>query len=261
MKSLKNKTILITGAAGGFGREFTSQLLDLGAHLILTSRNADKLEGIAAEISAQKKSAPGKIVATYGSDLASPEGCRAAYEKCREISPDIDMLINNQGVITYGDFHLIPQDVWENEIEVNLLATMRMTHHFLPDMIARGSGHIVILSSISGMVGTAYSTAYAVTKWGLRGFGMALSGEVARHGIDVTNIYPFWVGTELLKSPVYGTTEMKKAHPFFIDDPKKVVAESIRAIRKGRLHVHPCTYAKAMNVAAKITPIVAPQHR
>ena len=91
-------------------------------------------------------------------DIASPQGCYDLYEKSSELAPEVDILINNAGIITYGDFPDVPQEKWEALMQVNLLAPMRLTYNFLPDMIKRGRGHLVFMSSVAGFVATSQGT-------------------------------------------------------------------------------------------------------
>jgi len=259
MKSLANKKILITGAAGGLGQEYTRQLMELGSHLILTDLNEPALRKIADGVTASLSNAPGKILGVFESNLATKEGCEAAYRKCAEIDPMLDVLINNAGIITYGDFHEVPMDKWETLMNLNLLAPMHLTYKFLPGMVERKEGHIVFMSSVAGIVATSQGTPYTCSKFALRGFGMALYGELKKKGVDVTNIYPFWVQTPLLNSPSYGNTPIKKLPSIFADNPQKVIKEAICGIRKRKLHVYPGIYSKAVNFAAKFVPIVSSQ--
>jgi short-subunit dehydrogenase len=261
MKDLRNMNVVITGAAGGFGKEYARQLLELGCNLILTDIDVDRLTAVTQKTLVQSQTCPGKIIGLIEADIAHPEGCRGLYKKSVELAGEVDILINNAGIMSYGDFHEVPQDKWEALMQVNLLAPMRLTFHFLPDMIRRGQGHLVFMSSVAGFVATSQGTPYSCSKFGLRGFGMGLSGELKDKGVDVTNIYPWWVKTDLLKSPGYGNAKI--AHlpiPWLmLNKPDKVVSEIIKGIRKRKLHVYPGIYAKVVYSASRWTPIVSRQ--
>jgi uncharacterized protein len=261
MKDLDGLNILITGAAGGIGREYTRQLLKFGCNLILTDLDADRLAAMARETLECTGACRGNILGLVEVDISNPQGCRGLYERCRELAGEVDMLINNAGIITYGDFQDVPQGQWETLMQVNLLAPMRLTFHFLPDMIKRGKGHLVFMSSVAGFVATSQGTPYSCSKFGLRGFGMGLSGELKDKGVDVTNIYPWWVKTDLLKSPEYGQTRIDKLPlpEFLVNKPERVVREIINGIRKGKLHVYPGIYAKLAYQASRWSPIVSRQ--
>ena len=257
MDTLSGKTILLTGANGGFGREFIKLLLAEGSNLILTSRDVVSLKSYAEE--ACRKYPRGTVLAVIKGDVSSPEGCIDLFTKCKEVSPYLDILINNAGILSYGHFHETPPDEWMKLMQVNLNSPMHLTSLFLPDMIARGKGHVVLVSSAAGFLPTAYETAYSVSKFGLRGFGMALSGEVSRLGIDVTIIYPTWADTGMLNSPIYGSKRTKRPASFLIVDPARVVRNAVKGIKKRKLHVYADPFTKAFWWITKITPLVGRQ--
>lgn len=261
MKDLTGMKVILTGAAGGIGREYAKQLLEAGCDLILTDLEGDRLMSMAHEILDAPTSSAGKILGLIEVDISHPQGCHDLFIKSRELSGDTDMLINNAGMITYGDFHELPQDKWENLMQLNLLAPMRLTFSFLPDMIRRGRGHLVFMSSVAGFVATSQGTPYSCSKFGLRGFGMALSGELKQKGVNVTNVYPWWVKTDLLKSPEYGTAKLDRLplQGLLLDSPEKVVREIIRGIRKNSLHVYPGVYSKGAWLASKVFPLISRQ--
>jgi short-subunit dehydrogenase len=93
----------------------------------------------------------------------------------------------------------------------------------------------------------------------LRGFGTALSGELSKRGIKVTNIYPFWADTNILNSPSYGQKRAKRVPSFMIDSPEKVVGSAIGGIEKRKLHVYPGLFAKATWWLSKFWPIIGRQ--
>ena len=261
MKDLGGMTVILTGAAGGIGKEYTKQLLELGCNLILTDLDADRLAAMARDILECSGSCRGTILGLVEVDISHPKGCQSLYERCSELSTEVDMLINNAGIITYGDFEDVPQEKWETLMQVNLLAPMGLTFHFLPDMIRRGKGHLVFMSSVAGFVATSQGTPYSCSKFGLRGFGMALCGELKDKGVNVTNVYPWWVKTDLLKSPEFGSAKIDKLPlpGLLVDSPEKVVRAIIRGIRKDKLHVYPGAYSKGSWYVSKIIPLVSRQ--
>ncbi|MDI6743214.1 MAG: SDR family oxidoreductase [Smithella sp.] len=255
MKSLTGKTILITGAAGGLGQEYTKQLLNLGAHIILADLNELALK----KISDQYKKTPGTILGVVEADVSGRRGCDDLYRKTRTLAPHLDILMNNAGIINYGYFWEIPYMQWEALININLLAPMWLSQLFLPDMVERKSGHIVFMCSLAGIAATSLGTPYTTSKFGMRGFAMALSGEMKDKGLHTTIIYPSWVKTNLLKSPEFGSAQLKSLSSFLAEDPVKVVKESINGIRKNKLHVYPGLFAKIISQVAKLTPLVSRQ--
>jgi short-subunit dehydrogenase len=259
MKSLFGKKILITGATGGFGQEFAKQLHGLGAHLILSGRDKSKLDSISGHLGSSN--AGGRIIGLINANLSDKKGCEELHNRCLEITPDIDILINNAGIIAYGDFQEVPQDKWEQLMEINLLSTMRLTYMFLPAMLKKKQGHIVLMSSVAGFIGTKNSTVYAASKFGIRGFGLSLYEEVHHKGIHVTILYPFWADTPLLQSEDYGGKSTKKVIKIVVDKADHVIKESIKGIRRNKLSVYPGPTAKVLHFLSKFVQIRGSQRK
>jgi short-subunit dehydrogenase len=256
-KDLKGKRILLTGATGGFGREFAIQLQELGAHLILSGRDKSKLDSIANQLGPPDEG--GGIIGLITANLSDRKGCEELYDRCLEMTPEIDILINNAGIMAYGDFHEVPQDKWEQLMEINLLSTMRLTYLFLPSMLKRRQGHIVLMSSVAGFAGSRQSSAYSASKFGMRGFGLSLYGEVHKKGIDVTILHPFWADTPILQSDDYGTIPTKKVIGIVVDKADAVIRESIKGIRKRKLSVYPGPTAKVLSFLNRFVQIIGSQ--
>jgi short-subunit dehydrogenase len=239
---LEGKVILITGAAGGFGTAMIRQFVRAGSHLILADLARDTLEARAALVlqEAGLEARANQILGSIAADLSTDEGCAATYAQTVAIAPHIDILVNNAGIGMSGFFAEIPQDQWEKLMQINLLAPMRLTYRFLPDMMARRSGHIVNISSLAGISGTPTITPYSTAKFGLRGFSEALANELeASHHIYSTAIYPFFARTAILNSAHYGNAPRGTLPDRLIYDPDFVVEQLLRGIRRRRREVFP----------------------
>ncbi len=259
MKRFRGKVAFLTGAAGGMGRELTRQLLAAGARLILTDIDNDTVKEAAEQLAGGLPGAPGQILDAFGGDLSTRRGCREVYERCMQVGHDIDILINNAGMINYGYFHEIPEDKYELLMNVNLLAPMRLTHHFLPRMAERKSGQVVFMCSVAGFIPTALGTPYSTSKFGIRGFGMALSRELKKTGVAVSIVYPSWVNTPLLQSPEYGGAGPGKLAGILVENPARVVRQALRGIGKRKLHIYPGMFARTVWYGTKFFPIVSIQ--
>lgn len=164
MTNLADKTVLVTGAGGGFGRHMVQQFRAAGARLILTDISDQALIGASDD-------AGDDLVAAAAADLATVEGCRAVSALCatHEVTPDI--LVNNAGMAVAGRLDHVPGESWETLMQLNLLAPMRLSSLLIPAMVERGSGHIVNISSLAGWIGAQGLSSYCASKFGLRGFG------------------------------------------------------------------------------------------
>jgi NAD(P)-dependent dehydrogenase (short-subunit alcohol dehydrogenase family) len=246
-----NKIVLITGAGGGFGRHMVRQFRDAGAKLLLTDLTDDALHDAAAD-------AGDDLVAMLATDLATDAGCDAVIELCRAANRVPDILVNNAGVGFAGRIDHVPRENWEALMQLNLLAPMRLVNHFVPAMVERGSGHIVNISSLAGWVGSHGMSAYCASKFGLRGFGVALAADLEDTGVHVTNVYPCFARTPILDSPRYGYDEPMEVPPGLISEPEDVVAEMIAGIRRNRLHVFPDKHARRVHLLTRFVPWLVP---
>ena len=260
MQSLEGKVVLITGAAGGFGRELTRQLLMAGSLLVLSDRDEHGLHAALAETIAEiaEPDRRGRVLAAFAADLASDVGCESLYRQVVASTPPIDMVINNAGLAHSGAFVDVPQAMWERLIQVNLLAPMRITARFVPDMIVRRSGQIVNIASCAGLVGAPDLVSYSTSKFGLRGFGEALANELKPHGVIVSTVYPYFARTPILESEHFGTSTRLTLPDAQIEDPTAVIAELIAGVRSGKQHIYPGKTAKRIRNMQRLGPWAAP---
>jgi short-subunit dehydrogenase len=254
MTDLDQKIILVTGASGGFGRHMTDQLLARGSRLILTDLHDDALDTLRAEFS----HFAGSIAATIAADLSTAEGCRLLAYRCEKIDLRPDVLINNAGIAVAGRHDHVPDDRWEALMQVNLLTPMRLCSLFLPQMIARGDGHIVNISSLAGWVGAPNLSSYAASKYGLRGFGEALAADVDKHNVRVSNVYPSFSRTPILQSQQFGIEQRRAVPEHMISEPADVVAAIIRGVERNRLHIFPDKTALRVHYLKRFFPWIIP---
>lgn len=198
------------------------------------------------------------MVLATPADLSTAAGCETLYRSCDEAGVVPDVLVNNAGIGMAGRLDNIPRDMWEALMQLNLLAPMRLCNYFLPGMVARGSGHIVNVSSLAGWVGSHGLSAYCASKYGLRGFGEALAADLEDTGIVVTNVYPCFSRTPILDSPQFGYEERRSVPEHIISEPADVVAEMLKGIRRNRLHVFPDKQARRVHWLTRLVPWAIP---
>lgn len=253
MTTLRGKTVLITGATGGFGRELTRQLIEAGSRLLLTDLDENKLLEHAAEFGDSEKD--GEIVQTFTANLAQAADGEALYKQIKEMGETVDILINNAGIAFSGRFDEVPTAEWEKLMEINLITPMRLSGLFAADMVQQGSGHIVNISSVAGWVGVQGLSAYNASKFGLRGFGEGLHAELSPHGVQVTNVYPYFSKTPILNSPQYGSLATGEGFPEgSATDPADVMAAVLRGVENNTLHVFPDRVSKIAQFLKRHTP-------
>ncbi len=182
------KTIWVTGASSGIGRGLAIALAAQGATLILSGRDAAALAAVSAQC-------PGSTVLAFdATDLAA---LPAIVARAEAVSGRIDMLVNNAGIGSRGAAQAMLFDVYRKVMEVDFFAPLRLTQLVLPAMLTRGSGHIAVVSSLSGKFGNPGGSAYCAAKFALIGYFDALRSEVAHQGLKVTVITPGFVKTAI----------------------------------------------------------------
>jgi len=223
---LRDKNILLTGAAGGIGRQLAVRLAERGAHLALVDANEEVLKEVGAAVPRSK------IIV---GDLSSSQGCLAIADAAGEALGHIDILINLAGMMSFRCFEDEDIDVMERIIEVNLLGAMRLTRHILPAMVERDQGRIINVGSVFGSIGFAYFTAYSASKFGLRGFSEALRRELYDSKIKVMYLAPRAVKTPLNTGRIMRMGEATKMN---MDTPEVVVERVLQAIDNDRKEVY-----------------------
>lgn len=171
--------VLLTGASGGLGQAIATALHARGAHLLLTARRQAVLDEIRSELGGDRAEA-------LAADLASSVDVAALPDRAGQV----DILVHNAGLPGTGRIESFTPEQVDRALAVNLRSGMELTRALLPGMLERGRGHIVFISSMSGKVPLAYSSVYAATKYGLRGFAGCLRDDLHRTPVGVSAIFP-----------------------------------------------------------------------
>jgi uncharacterized protein len=185
-------TALVTGATAGLGAEFARQLAADGYDLVLVARDTDRLELIGDELT-QRHNRKVKLIAA---DLTTDEGCTAVAERIEQRDEAVDVLVNNAGFGMYKVFGSAPLADEERQLDLNVRAVLRLSHAAVRVMTARGSGHIVNISSVSAFVPRGSNATYAASKAWVTMFSEALSVQLTSSGVTVTAICPGFTRTE-----------------------------------------------------------------
>lgn len=233
MQSLKNKTALVTGAGKGIGRAIALALANEGAHVALLARTEKDVKDLAAQIQAL-----GVHSAFATADVSDRLAVEAAITSLQNQIGDFDILINNAGTGTFGGFLELEPEVWEHQVKVNLFGVYYVTRAVLPGMIDRKSGDIVNISSTAGKSGSAVTSAYSASKFGVFGLGESLMQEVRKYNIRVTTLAPSTIVTDLAQS-----ANLIKG------DPERVMhPEDFAELIVAQLKLHPRLLVKEVSV-------------
>lgn len=218
----QEKVVLITGASSGIGRALSLELGRRGARLGLLARRADML----AEIVAEVEGAGGSALA-LPSDVKDAESVREAAERLRAEFGHIDVLIANAGVgATTAALDLKAEDVAE-VININLLGAVHSATAVVPEMVKRGEGQLVAISSLAAYRGLPKSAAYCASKAALSAFFESMRLDLKGTGVDVTIIHPGFI-----KTPLTAGRHAQMPYLMELDDATKKIVRAIEARKK-----------------------------
>ncbi len=227
MQIWQGRTALITGASYGIGSAFARRLAAAGAHLILTARSAERLQTLADELRSQHNAR----VTIIAADLNEASAPQSIFAETQRQNLTVDLLINNAGFGSVGDFGFQPLDKQLEMIQVNVTALVALTHLYLPPMLARRHGHILNVASTASFQGVPYLATYAATKSFILNFSEGLWAEAKPYGVTVTALCPG--STESNFHAVAGSE--RSNHPK--QSAEAVVEAGLQALAQGRSHV------------------------
>jgi short-subunit dehydrogenase len=188
----RGKWALVTGASAGIGAAIAHQLASHGANLILTARRRERIQSLATHLAAEFKTETRIVVA----DLNSPDAPQQIYDATEGEGIAVDILINNAGLGHYGEFYKLDPEHEYSMVRVNCEAVVRLSRLFIPRMVERRRGYVLIVASTASFQPIPYDAVYAATKVFDRFFSLALHEEVKRFGIKVTALCPGTTETE-----------------------------------------------------------------
>jgi short-subunit dehydrogenase len=234
---------LITGASGGIGEAFARHLAKRGHDVVLVARRRERLEDLAAQLS----EAHGVEAEVIEADLSDDSAVSTVEERLRQ--GDIDLLVNDAGFGTRGEFVGLPLARELEELDVNVRALMRLTHAALGPMVERGRGAVINVASTGAFQPVPYMATYAATKAFVLHFSEALHEEVRGKGVTVTCLCPGAVRTEFQK--VAGVDEGSLRA---WKSPDDVVRSALKAMTSRRAITVPGAVNVSLVAAVKLMP-------
>ena len=214
--NLAGAHVLLTGATGGLGHAIARALAARGASLTLTGRRADVLEPLAQELG-------GRAVAA---DLADPQ----APARLLADAGRVDVLVANAGLPASGGLHSFSEEEIDRALTVNLRAPIMLAHALTPGMVERRRGHLLFVSSLAGRAASTGSSIYSATKFGLRGFGLALREDLASKGVGVSVILPGFIS----EAGMFAESGAKLPPYVGTKKPEDVARAVVKAIEQNR---------------------------
>ena len=228
--NFNHKTVWITGASSGIGKELAIQFAQLGARVILSARNVEKLQQLSNELAGTQH----KVIPL---DLSQPEQVLEYVTGNIDDIGKVDILINNGGVSQRSLFLENDFSVYRQLMEVNYFGLVALTKAVLPSMVKNGGGSVVSISSVAGKVGSQFRTGYSGSKYAVVGFMDCLRAEVANKNIHCLTICPGSIKTAIAHNSLneHGVAQNKAEHSIENGmDVTLAVKQMINAIAKGQ---------------------------
>jgi short-subunit dehydrogenase len=230
---LQKANVLVTGASRGIGELIARQMAEKGANVVLVARDADAINRVASEIG-------GTAIAC---DLRSASDIDRLVSEVQLKVGTIDVLVNNAGVDSTGDFLTMDPQVWRDTVMLNLGATVDLSRRFLPSMVTQGHGHVVNVTSVAAVAAFSGMATYAATKAGISQFTAGLRAELKGTNVGTTLVEISAVDTTMAQSVIaYPPTgaaanRLGKFGLLTFLKPHRVAYWTVRAVEKDKRHV------------------------
>lgn len=219
---LADRKVLLTGATGGLGREIAKALAERGAKVALSARSPEALEELRGEL-------PGEGHSVYPADLAEP----GAAGQLAADAGAVDVLVANAGLPGAARLTDFTPDQVTRALRVNLEAPMLMAQALSPGMVERGSGHLVFIASLAGKAASPRSSIYNATKFGLRGFALALRTDLAAAGVGVSLVSPGFIR----EAGMFADAGAKPPPGMGTGKPEQVGGAVVKAIERNKVEI------------------------
>lgn len=235
---------LVTGASSGIGEAMVRRLAEQGVPQVIVARRADRLQELADAH---------RGVEVLAADLTTDDGMRAVADRIASVESPIDLVVNNAGFGTSGEFHLLDPDRLDDEIHLNIRALTRLSHAALAAMVPRGRGYLLNVSSVASFQPAPKLAVYAATKAYVTSLTESLHEEVRGTGVHVTALCPGLTRTEF--QSVSNSESYASSYPAFAWlTAEQVAAAGLDDVAKGRAMSIPGVIYKGLATATGITP-------
>jgi dehydrogenase/reductase SDR family protein 7B len=228
------KTAWITGASSGIGEALAKAFVASGGNAILSGRNVAELQRVAAETGAEERC----LILPF--DTVDYAGLADKVAEAIAFQGHVDVLVNNAGISQRSPALDTDLSVYQRIVDVDLLAPIALTQALLSHMVSRGSGQLVMISSVAGKAGIPMRTAYCAAKHGLIGYADALRSEVAGQGVKVLVVAPGSVKTNVSRNALNADGSVRGISDAAIDngiDPNEVASRIWEAVRTGKREI------------------------
>jgi short-subunit dehydrogenase len=247
----KDKIVWITGASSGIGKEMALQFAAQGAHLAVSGRRKERLEGLVLQIEQM-----GSKALAVPCDVAVEEEVRQCIEKIINHFTQLDIAVANAGFGVGGKIENLTADDWRRQMDVNVIGLASTAKFALPHL-KRSNGTIVLMGSVASMISSPNSAPYNVSKAAVRAIGQTLSMELHGSGANCTTIHPGFVESEIGKVDKQGIyrADWKDKRPAQLMWPtNKAVKHMLKGIKKKKREVVITRHGKIMGFLGRHFP-------
>ncbi len=256
--NVTGKTAFITGAGSGIGRGIALSMGRCGCHLALADINPAALEETAGLARAS-----GVRVSVYVMDVRNQEAVKALPAQIQSTLGSIDILVNNAGVAAGGTFLQVSEEVFDRVIDINFLSVVRITRAFLPLLLQRPEARIVNISSVYGLISTPEQTAYAASKFAVRGFSNVLRHELENSTVGVTVVHPGGISTNIARDAAMPESmseeeirqRMSASARLLRMPPERAGEIIVKAIRQNKARVLVGIDARIISLVERLMPV------
>jgi short-subunit dehydrogenase len=254
---LRDRVVVVTGAASGIGAALAQNLASKGVHLALIDRDRPGLDAVA-----EAARRTGGHVRTYVAELSDPAAIRELPQAVHADLGPASVLINNAGITLTGAFEHATAEQFDRVMAINFHAPVAMVRAFLPQLRTCGSAQIANLSSLFGIIGVPGQVAYCASKFALRGFSEALRAELATADIGVSVVHPGGIRTNLLTTadtgagmdPIDAAARKAGGQKFLRMDPRKAAARIVKGIERRENRILVGADARVLELLQRLMP-------
>ena len=245
MKRVTWERALVTGASAGIGKAIVQELARQGTELVLVARNADRLERIAGSLEVSAEVLP--------ADLTDPAQLEVVARRCAATSEPIDLLVNNAGIWSFGEITGPAGEAADPMVALNVAAVVSLSRAAAGQMVAKGRGSILNISSIAGSQPLPYEAVYAASKVFVTYFGQGLHEELRDTGVTVTTVAPGLTRSEL-HARAGQQRQISKAPGWLWMEAEQVAHLALRAASRRRIVYTPGLGYKIASSLAEVMP-------
>jgi len=238
---------LVTGASSGIGEHLARRLAERGHDLVLVARDEHRLDALAKELEATC----GATAQVLPADLTDPQQLQMIEDRCHDRAGPVDVLVNNAGFGSFGPFHTLDLDGEVREIALNVVALVRLTHAAVVQMVPRGKGAILNVSSLAGFQPGPMNATYGATKAFVTSFTEAIHEEVKGTGVAVTALCPGFTRTGFQAAADVPQGDIPA---FMWQEADQVATFGLDALAKNHAIAIPGAVNKVLGAFSSVTP-------